>query len=97
MGNKCAAWEVVDIVKKIFPFVAVFAAAGVLGIQLVQPVSAGRQSESTSPILVGAHPDARVLSVIERSCQNCHSLKTEWPLYSRIFPVSGLVEHADRA
>jgi hypothetical protein len=80
-------------VKKIFSLVTVFAAAGVLGIQFVQPVSAGRQSASTSPILVGAHPDAHVLSVVERSCQNCHSLNTEWPLYSRIFPVSWMIQH----
>jgi hypothetical protein len=80
-------------VKKIFSIVALFSTAGVLGIQLVQPVSAARQSASTEPILVGAHADAHVLSVIGRSCQNCHSLKTEWPLYSRIFPVSWMIEH----
>jgi hypothetical protein len=80
-------------VKKILLFMTLFAVSGALGIQLVQPVSAGRPSASTAPILVGAHPDAHVLSVIERSCQNCHSLKTEWPLYSRIFPVSLMIEH----
>jgi Haem-binding domain len=80
-------------VKKILSFVTVFAVSGVLGIQLVQPVSAGHQPPSTAPILIGAHPDAHVLSVIARSCQNCHSLKTEWPLYSRIFPVSWMIEH----
>jgi hypothetical protein len=93
MGNKCAEWKVVEIVKKIFSLAALFVTAGVFGIQFVQPVSAGRQSDSTSPILAGAHADAHVLSVIERSCQNCHSLKTEWPLYSRIFPVSLVIEH----
>jgi len=42
---------------------------------------------------MGAHADAHVFSVIERSCQNCHSLRTEWPLYSRIFPFSWLIDH----
>jgi hypothetical protein len=93
MGNKNPRRKVVSFMKKILSVVAVFAISGVLGIQVVQPVSAGRQAASTGPILVGAHPNAHVLSVIERSCQNCHSLKTEWPLYSRVFPVSWMIEH----
>jgi cytochrome c len=81
-------------VKKILSFVGLFAISGVLGIQLVQPASAIRQPPSQeAPILVGAHADAHVSSLIEKSCQNCHSLKTEWPLYSRIFPFSLLIEH----
>jgi hypothetical protein len=29
---------------------------------------------------------------MERSCQNCHSEKTDWPWYSYVAPVSWLVE-----
>ena len=80
--------------KKSLSFVTLFAISGVLGIQLVQPASAVRQAPSQpAPILIGAHADAHVSSVIERSCQNCHSLRTEWPLYSRIFPFSWLIDH----
>jgi len=80
--------------KKILSFVTLFAISGLLGIQLVQPASAVRQAPSQAePILIGAHADAHVSSLIEKSCQNCHSLKTEWPLYSRIFPFSLLIEH----
>lgn len=80
--------------KKILSFVSLFAISGVLGIQLVQPASAVRQAPSQpAPILIGAHADAHVFSVIERSCQNCHSLRTEWPLYSRIFPFSWLIDN----
>jgi hypothetical protein len=86
--------KVVNIVKKILSFVSLFAISGVLGIQLVQPASAVRQVPSpAAPILIGAHADAHVSSLMERSCQNCHSLKTDWPLYSRIFPFSVLIEH----
>jgi cytochrome c len=35
------------------------------------------------------HP---VLDVMLRSCQNCHSERTSWPLYSHIAPVSWLIE-----
>jgi cytochrome c len=80
-------------VKKLYSLFTLVAVSGVLGIQFVQPAPAVRQVPSVAPILAGAHPDAHVFSTIERSCQNCHSLKTEWPLYSRIFPFSLLIEH----
>lgn len=34
---------------------------------------------------------AHVLSVLRRSCYDCHSNETVWPWYSRIAPVSWLV------
>ena len=47
------------------------------------------------------HPPRGVLAVLQRSCENCHSSRTEWPLYSRIAPVSWTiardVEKARRA
>ena len=83
--------------KKIFPL-TLFAISGALGVQFVQPgsfvrQSSVRQSSVPAPILAGAHADAHVFSILERSCQNCHSLKTEWPVYSRVFPFSWIVEH----
>jgi Haem-binding domain len=42
--------------------------------------------------LAGAEVDPIVLEVLERSCQNCHSEKTEWSWYSHIAPMSWLVE-----
>jgi hypothetical protein len=53
------------------------------------PVKAAR---STKPLLAGADIDGPVLAVLERSCQNCHSERTEWPWYSYIAPVSWVVE-----
>jgi hypothetical protein len=37
--------------------------------------------------------DARTLAILSRSCQNCHSPNTKWPLYGRVFPVSALLQH----
>jgi hypothetical protein len=79
-------------VKKILSF-TLFAVCGVLGVQFVQPASPVRQAPSQAPLLMGANASARVSPILERSCQNCHSLKTEWPIYSRIFPFSLIVEH----
>ena len=91
--NKSPRRQVVIFMKKVFSFGAVFALSGLLWAQLVQPASLVRQTPSQASILIGANADAHVVSLVEKSCQNCHSLKTEWPVYSRIFPFSRLVEH----
>jgi Haem-binding domain len=91
--NKSPRQQVVVFMKKTFSFGAVFAISGLLWAQFVQPASVVRQAPAQASILVGAKADAHVVSLFERSCQNCHSLKTEWPVYSRIFPFSWLVEH----
>src|ERR1700730_1266377 len=44
------------------------------------------------PLLSGATIDAHVLSIIERSCQDCHSERTHYPWYSYVAPVSWLIE-----
>jgi len=35
--------------------------------------------------------DAQTKSILERSCYNCHSNKTEWPAYSYVAPVSWFI------
>jgi Haem-binding domain len=47
---------------------------------------------SNAPILVGAQMPTEVRAAFERSCQDCHSENTYWPLYSKIPIVSSLVQ-----
>jgi hypothetical protein len=42
--------------------------------------------------LPGAKIDPQVLSIIQRSCQDCHSEATHYPWYSFVAPVSWLIE-----
>jgi hypothetical protein len=49
-------------------------------------------STSSQPLLRGARVDARVLSIIDRGCRDCHSDQVRYPWYSYIAPVSWLVE-----
>lgn len=78
--------------RRILSVGALAAVLGVVGFPFLQPASPVRQSSSPTPILVGAHPDPHVYAILDRSCRNCHSLTTEWPLYSRVFPVSRIIE-----
>ena len=66
----------------------------VLGIAslLVHPYGAVRAHTKVEPLLTSAVIDPATLGILERSCQNCHSQNTEWPLYSYVAPVSWLIE-----
>ncbi len=60
------------------------------------PVEAG-DPRQFRPILAGADVPSGVRGLLERSCANCHSEKTKWPWYSRVYPVSRLIRSDVRA
>jgi hypothetical protein len=64
----------------------------ILASMLVHPSGPVKAARPAQPLLAGADIDPAVFRVLERSCQNCHSEKTEWPWYSYIAPMSWLVE-----
>src|ERR1051326_2787898 len=41
--------------------------------------------------LRGSQIDGETLAILQRACQNCHSLQTKWPWYSHVAPVSWLL------
>jgi cytochrome c len=71
--------------------IAVLCAVVIGGMSLVHPFGNLRSTEGGA-ILNGAHIDQATLGIIQRSCQNCHSERTEWPWYSRVAPGSWLLE-----
>jgi hypothetical protein len=60
---------------------------------LVHPFGAEKNRKSDNPILGGVAIDSKVLPIIGRSCQDCHSERTAWPWYSYVPPMSWLMEH----
>jgi cytochrome c len=68
------------------------AAISALALPFVHPFGPVRRQHS-SALLPGVQwDDPRALTLIEKACQNCHSQRTEWPLYSYVPPVSWAVE-----
>ena len=67
---------------------AVFAVASLF----FHPFGAVKAANSAAPLLTGASIDADTTAVFERSCQNCHSERTEWPWYSYLAPASLMIE-----
>jgi hypothetical protein len=58
----------------------------------VHPFGAVKARKSDRPLLLDATFDPQVIRIFERSCQNCHSEKTAWPLYSYVAPLSWMME-----
>src|SRR6266853_2959258 len=74
--------------------------AGVCGVILLIPLSFThpfgnpRQiNASSGQLLAGARIPEPLRELVERKCGNLHSEQVEWPFYSRIAPVSWLLEH----
>ena len=60
---------------------------------LVHPSGAIKAQRSDKPLLLDSTFDPQVVRTLEKSCQNCHSEKTEWPWYSYVAPMSWMVEN----
>jgi len=60
---------------------------------LVHPFGAIKAQRSDKPLLLDSSFDPQVVKTIEKSCQNCHSEKTEWPWYSYVAPLSWMIEN----
>ena len=52
-----------------------------------------KANASPGHLLAGAQIPEPLRSLVERKCGNCHSEAVQWPFYSRIAPVSWLIEH----
>src|SRR5258708_1418578 len=79
--------------KRIVRTLVLSGAGGVIFASLfLHPYGAVKATKSLKPLLAGADVNPIVSAMVERSCQNCHSEKTEWPWYSYIAPISWMVE-----
>jgi heme-binding protein len=58
----------------------------------VHPLGMVKAQSYEMPLFVGAQIDPDVLQIFERSCQNCHSERTDWPWYSYIAPIGWFIE-----
>jgi cytochrome c len=50
-------------------------------------------SGSPDHLFAGARIPEPLRRLLENKCGNCHSEAVDWPLYSRVAPVSWLLEH----
>jgi hypothetical protein len=81
-------------VKKLFQAFLI-GATGLVGLAsvFVHPFGAVKGRTSNTPLLAGNPVDPSVARILERSCQSCHSERTDWPWYSYVAPMSWLIEN----
>jgi len=60
-----------------------------IAIQFVRPDHRNRPVDPAHSLLPRAPADVR--AILDRSCRDCHSNETRWPLYSEVAPMSWLV------
>jgi cytochrome c len=71
----------------------VCAAILAMALSFVHPFGNPRQVNAASgQLLAGAQIPEPLRRLVERKCANCHSETVEWPFYSRVAPVSWLLE-----
>jgi hypothetical protein len=73
----------------LLPGVALVAICSVV----VHPFGPIKAQKSNRPLLLDATFDPQVVRILERSCQNCHSERTVWPVYSYVAPMSWMIEN----
>jgi hypothetical protein len=61
-----------------------------LGMQLV-PTATTRKTSASTGTHMAEVINPEVGTILDRSCQDCHSSHTTWPWYSRVAPVSWIV------
>lgn len=62
------------------------------GIQLITPNMLNPKTDGNTEIAMESHTK----QILERSCFDCHSNKTNWPWYSKVAPVSWIIaEHVE--
>jgi len=60
-------------------------------VQLKRPARTNPAVDETQTIKARTQMTAQVSAIVDRSCRDCHSNKTEWPWSSNVAPVSWFV------
>ena len=64
----------------------------VMALSLIHPFGPVKQQHSQALLPGVQFDDHRVVQILERACQNCHSQRTKWPFYSHLPFVSWALE-----
>lgn len=78
-------------VKKIIKIIVIVIVIIIVGIQFIRPERFTTAEVTENHITKKLNMPDSVLTILKRSCFDCHSNHTEWPWYSGIAPMSWLV------
>src|SRR5688500_10700253 len=78
-------------VRKVLKWLLILIVALFVGVQFVRPARTNPAVDQTQTIHAHLQVTPQVASILDRSCQDCHSNSTRWPWYSNVAPVSWFV------
>jgi hypothetical protein len=82
--------------KRVLKWVVIVLVVLFIGAQVYRPSLTNPPVDESKSIGATTHMTPEVAAILERSCKDCHSSKTEWPWYSNVSPVSWyLKNHID--
>lgn len=77
-------------------YVKIFLLASIVAVTtasvFIHPYGRVKEASSRKTVFTGAQLDPSVAALFQKSCQDCHSERTAWPWYSRIAPISWMIE-----
>ncbi len=83
-------------ILRILKWIAIALVVIFIGIQFVRPARTNPQVDEAQTIFARTQMTPEVSAILERSCRDCHSHKTDWPWYSNVAPVSWwLTDHVN--
>ena len=74
--------------RKLLKFSVVLLALLFIGAQFARPERVNPSFAQERSIEAHVQVNREVAAILQRSCQDCHSNRTEWPWYSNVAPVS---------
>ena len=84
--------------RKVLKWLAIAVVCVLVGLQFVRPARTNPAFDQSQTIHSRLQMTPQVASILNRSCQDCHSNTTRWPWYSNVAPVSWFViDHVNHA
>jgi Haem-binding domain len=83
-------------VKKVLKWTGIILAILFVAIQFIRPSRVNPPVDESKTLQATTQVPQDVGAILERSCNDCHSSRTEWPWYSEVSPLSWyLVRHVN--
>jgi len=77
--------------KKVLKWLAVATVAMIICVQFIRPAKSNPIADHSQAIEAHLQVSQQVATILDQSCNDCHSNKTRWPWYSNVAPVSWFV------
>ena len=78
-------------VRKILKWAAIALAMTFVALQFIRPARTNPPVDESRTIQKHTQITPEVASILDRSCNDCHSNQTRWPWYSNVAPISWFV------